>query len=207
LSGAAHSGFREQIAHAARQFGAELSEVQLAQLALYAERVLAWNERINLSGARDLETLAREHVADALALLPHLPRRGACVDVGSGAGLPGLVLAIVRPDLSFLLLEPSHKRRAFLAAISREVELRNASVSGERLESLLRARAGCFEFAVARAVFPLSDWLSLGAQLVGPGGLVAGMAGGSPPRGLPPQCQIQPYDVGAGPRLIVTLRK
>lgn len=195
------------IAHTARQFGTPLSPTQLAQLELYAERLLAWNRRINLSGARDLETLAREHIADALALLPHLPETGECVDVGSGAGLPGLVLAIARPDLSFLLAEPNQRRRAFLASVSRELGLRHVTISGERLEALIRDRAGSFRFAVARAVLPLAEWLSLGRILVTTGGLVAGLAGGNPPEDLPPGCQICPYDAGAGPRVVVTFRK
>jgi 16S rRNA (guanine527-N7)-methyltransferase len=195
------------VEHAARQFGTPLSADQLARLALYAERLLAWNQRINLCGARDLETLAREHMADAMAILPYLPTAGRCIDVGSGAGLPGLLLAIVRPDLSFLLAEPNRRRRAFLASVSRELGLRNVAVSGERLEELVRDRAGSFEFAVARAVLPLAEWLSAGQALVATGGLVVGLAGGDPPVGLPPRSAVHPYDVGAGARSVVMFRR
>jgi 16S rRNA (guanine527-N7)-methyltransferase len=195
------------VERAAREFGTTLSADQLAQLALYAQRLLAWNQRINLCGARDLETLAREHMADAMAILPYLPAVGPCLDVGSGAGLPGLLLAIVRPDLPFLLAEPNQRRRAFLASVSRELGLRNVVVSGERLEGLVRDRAGSFVFAVARAVLPLAEWLSAGQALVAAGGLVVGLAGGDPPVGLPTRSEVHPYDVGAGARSLVTVRK
>lgn len=173
-------------------------------LARYAALLLGWNRRINLTGARNLETLAREHIADAFAIAPHLPAAGRCIDVGSGAGLPGLVLAVVRPDLAFELLEPLQKRRAFLAAARRELVLSNVSISAARLEEHLEREAGAYELAVSRAVFPLEQWLTVGARLVRPGGLVVGLAGGTPPEIS--GAEAYPYDLGAGPRAVVIVR-
>jgi 16S rRNA (guanine527-N7)-methyltransferase len=190
----------------AQRFGVALDAHRASQLARYAELLLAWNERVNLSGAHDLPTLLREHVADALPLAPLLPDSGGCLDVGSGAGLPGLVLAILRPDLSFELAEPSQKRRAFLAAAVRATGLENVTITGARAQQLADERPETFAFAVARAVFPLSAWLALGARLVRPGGVVVGLSGGSPPRGLD-DVEVHAYDVGAGPRTIVVARK
>jgi 16S rRNA (guanine527-N7)-methyltransferase len=201
--GADGERLRARLAAPAAQFGVDLSSIG-DSLSRYARLLLAWNERINLSGARDLETLAAEHLADAFALVPHLPATGRCVDVGSGAGLPGVVLALARPDLTFELLEPSQKRRAFLGAVQRELDLANISTSSARLEDLVQERPAQFDFAVSRAVFALGDWLREGSKLVRAGGVVAGLAGGGTKVS---GAEVLPYDVGAGPRAIVLVRK
>jgi 16S rRNA (guanine527-N7)-methyltransferase len=197
----------ELLAPIAREPNATLLEPILPALATFASRLLEWNERINLSGARDLETLTREHLADALALVPHLPRSGRCIDVGSGAGLPGIVLAIARPDLSFQLLEPSQKRRAFLASVARELGVRNVAISAERASLHAESSSEAYDFAIARAVFPLSEWLALGLRFVRPGGVVAGLAGGDGVPAAPAGAERHRYDVGAGPRTVVLVRK
>jgi 16S rRNA (guanine527-N7)-methyltransferase len=185
----------------------ELGAPTLSALARYSSRLLEWNERINLSGARNLETLTREHLADALALTPHLPASGSCIDVGSGAGLPGVVFAIVRADLSFQLLEPSQKRRAFLATITRELGLANVAISAERAASHIERVGAVYDFAISRAVFQLAEWLALGVALVRPGGVVAGLAGGDGVTDAPARSEHYRYDVGAGPRVLVLVRK
>jgi len=190
-----------------QQLGPKFLEAILPAVSRYAARLLDWNERINLSGARDLETLAREHLADALALVSHLPRSGRCIDVGSGAGLPGLVLAIARPDLLFQLLEPSQKRRAFLAAVTRELGMTNTAISAERASSHAETCGEAYDFAIARAVFPLSEWFPLGARFVRPGGIVAGLAGGDAAPAAPAGSELHRYDVGAGPRVVILVRK
>lgn len=194
------------LAPAARSLAITLTREQVGALGCYAERLLDWNRRINLTGARDLETVAHEHIADALALVAHLPAAGRCVDVGSGAGLPGIVLGIMRPDLAVTLLEPNLKKRSFLAAIVRELGLERVEVRADRLEEHVRDHWELYDFAVARAVFSLSEWLAAGARLVRPGGRVAGLAGGDP-GDLPDGVEIHRYDVGAGPRTIVLVRK
>jgi 16S rRNA (guanine527-N7)-methyltransferase len=194
------------LAPAARSFAIELSAERLRALGIYAERLLEWNQRINLTGAREIDSLATEHIADAFALVGHLPRAGQCIDVGSGAGLPGLVLAIVRPDLDLTLLEPILKRRAFLAAITRELGMPQIKVSPERLEQHILVRGERYDFAVARAVMPLREWLAAGERLVRQGGILAGLAGGAA-EDAPPRAEIHRYDVGAGPRAVVIVRK
>lgn len=194
------------LAPAVRALSLELPGERLRSLGTYATRLLEWNQRINLTGARDLDTLAIEHIADALALVAHLPSEGRCIDVGSGAGLPGLVLAIVRPDLAFTLLEPIQKRRSFLAAMVRELGLPGTTLCADRLEHHTLDQAESYDFAVARAVFPLADWLPAGARLVRSGGVIVGLAGGGIDE-VPPGAEIHRYDVGAGPRAVVVVRK
>ena len=188
-----------------RRVGVEVSGETGLALFRFARLLEVWNARVNLSGARDLETLAREHLADALALVPHLPGQGTCIDVGSGGGLPGVVLATLRRDLQFVLLEPSQKRAAFLAAAARELCLANVSLCRDRLDEHLAKASGRYDFAVARAVFPLDVWLEKGAGLLRTGGTLIGLAGGDLPDPAPGAVAIR-YDVGAGPRTIVRVR-
>jgi 16S rRNA (guanine527-N7)-methyltransferase len=190
---------------AAARYGVDLA-IAGRPLAIYAKHLLAWNRRINLTGARDLETLAAEHLADAFPVSPHLERGARCVDVGSGAGLPGVVLAIVRPDLEVVLLEPTQKRRAFLSSVLRELELAHATVVAERLEDHAHgAGRSAYDAAMARAVLPLAEWLDVGRALVRRGGAVLGFAG-SREEALPVGAARVAYDVGAGERAVVIVR-
>jgi len=197
---------RSLLAPAARALDVELPPAALSALGRFVSLLLAWNARINLTGARDLETLTREHIADALALVPHLPAAGRCVDVGSGAGLPGIVLAIARPDLEFQLLEPLQKRRAFLGAVSRELGLAHVSISADRLREHVERVGAVYDLALSRAVLDLATWLEQGRRLIRAGGAVFGLAGGVVPRELPATAELHRYDVGAGPRTIVIVR-
>jgi 16S rRNA (guanine527-N7)-methyltransferase len=170
---------RARLREPAEQFGVDLDAPRAARLAEYATRLLAWGRRINLTGARDAATLVEAHLADALALMPDLHDvEGRVVDVGSGGGLPGLVLAVLRPDLDVLLLEPIGKKHAFLRSMIRELGLGRTEARRERLEEA-RARPdfALADAAVSRATFPLPEWLGLGLELVRPGGRVLGLEG------------------------------
>ncbi len=142
-----------------------------AVLASYVEAFARWNQRINLSAARTAAEIA-DHVVDCLALVPHVPEGARVVDVGSGGGLPGLVLAAARPDLHVTCVEPIHKKAAFLRQAARDLSLAVA-VMTRRVSDL----AGHFDVAVSRATFDLGAWLEIGATLVVPGGLVLAMEG------------------------------
>jgi len=196
---------RARLEEAAGRYELDLPAA-IRPLAEYAVRLLAWNQRINLTGARDLETLCVEHIADAFPLAPHLAPGARCIDVGSGGGLPGLVLAIVRPDLAVTLLEPIQKRRAFLSGVVRGLALDRVTVLGERLDSHAAGSGSrAYDVAMSRAVFALSDWLAAGRALVREGGVVLGLAG-SREEAIPPPAVRVPYDVGAGPRAIAVVR-
>jgi 16S rRNA (guanine527-N7)-methyltransferase len=161
-----------------------------------------WNEKINLVGTRDADEIRERHLADALAVIPHLPvdaRR--VVDVGSGAGLPGAVIAIARPDITVLALEPIHKKHAFLAAIRRELPLPNFEPRAIRVEDLEERD---FDVAVSRATFALDEWLRIGTTLVRPGGLVLGMEGSEKVE-LPPGATRHTYQLGSRTRSILRL--
>lgn len=171
-------------------------------LAEYVEAFHRWNQRINLSASRTLEELA-SHVVDCLALLPHVPPRARLVDVGSGGGLPGLVLAISRPDLHVTCIEPIHKKAAFLRQVSRQLAVAVA-VMTHRVNDLPELR-GAFDVATSRATFDLAAWLEVGSQLVRPGGLVLAMEG-LDQTALPPGALRHPYSFEDRTRAIITFR-
>jgi 16S rRNA (guanine527-N7)-methyltransferase len=194
--------FTSLLARPASEYGIDL--VRVGPLLLtYAALLLRWNERINLSGARSLDVVAIDLIADAFPVMPLLPETGAWIDVGSGAGLPGVVIAICRPDLRGVLLEPSQKRRAFLSTVLRTLALDQIEVSGDRLIDHVRSD---YDAAMSRAVFDLREWMSEGLKLVKPSGCVLGFAS-TETSGLVPEAEQLPYDVGTGPRSIVRMRK
>ena len=203
---AAQDRLAEFLRPAGESFGVDV-RAALGALTSYADALLRWNLRVNLTGARDLETLAREHLADAFAVAPHLPETGPWVDVGTGGGLPGMVLAILRRDLHAVLIEPLQKRRAFLTVVARDLDLRNVRVIGERLDQhLAQGGRGAYELAVSRAVFPLGEWLERGRPLVRTGGgIVLGLEG-STQHELPPDATRLPYEIGYGKRAIICIR-
>ena len=196
-----------------RELRCKLPEHASAPLALYLDRLLAWGERINLTGARSAEALVDEHLADALPVLAQLPGGAfSGIDVGSGGGLPGVVLAVLRPDSDWTLLEPNQKKAAFLAQLRRDLEgSAQLEVVRGRLEDHLGgvASAGVahYDVAISRAVWDAENWLGRGRELVRPGGCLIGLrtdTGQPPPSGS----RMFPYTltVGEGVRRRAILR-
>ncbi len=158
--------------------------VRLATLVALLRR---WNQHINLIGPADLGQAIDRHIHDSLALLRLLDRpeirdhATSWTDIGSGAGLPGLVLAIARPELDLHLVEPTGKKLAFILEARRRLDIRNAHPQLARLEELEPRSAPA---ALSRAVFPPERWAERGRHLVHPGGLILVMMAGHPPEKL-----------------------
>jgi 16S rRNA (guanine527-N7)-methyltransferase len=141
--------------------GLALNEAQHAQLDRYLDLLEQANQRMNLTRITDRAAARVQHVGDALTLLPHLPAGAVSLaDVGSGGGVPGLPLAIARPQLRVTLIESTRKKAAFLREAAGELGLANVTVLDERAEDVARsARRETFDIAVARAVAELV-WLA-----------------------------------------------
>jgi 16S rRNA (guanine527-N7)-methyltransferase len=174
-----------------------------SQLDRYLELLAFWNQRINLTSVRDPEGIREKHFADSLALVPHVPPEArTLVDVGSGAGFPGAVVALARPDLAVTLVESNRKKTAFLETIRRELPIPNVTVAAARLEAFLPAHRRGFDVAVSRATWDLLEWLALAPDLVRSGGLVLAMEGALLHE-LPPGATRHPYVLGDQRRSIV----
>jgi 16S rRNA (guanine527-N7)-methyltransferase len=156
----------------------------------YRDLLLRWNQRVNLTAASTADEIDA-HIADCLHLLPHLPTTGRLVDVGSGGGLPAIVIAIERPELRVTALEPTHKKHAFLRTAARELHLANLEPLAERWED---HAIHDYDAATSRAFINLARWLEIGASLVRPGGIVLGMEGRDKLEPLPLSVTRFPYD-------------
>lgn len=164
------AGFRERLV----ALGAPLDEAALGRLGDYLARLLAANALMNLTAIADPAAAWERHAADALSLLPllaELPAGARLADVGSGGGLPGLPLAIARPDLHFVLIESTQKKARFLADVAAALGLGHVEVVAERAEVLAKGPlGGSFDAVTARAVARLSALLPLTAPLAKVGG-------------------------------------
>ena len=150
--------------------GVEARDALLRFLALLQK----WNRVYNLTAIRERARLVSYHLLDSLAALPHLPGP-RLVDVGSGAGLPGLPVAIVRRDWEVTLLDSNHKKGAFLRQAVIELELPNAQVAVVRAEDWRPSRLA--DGAVSRAFSDLAGFVQAARRLVLPGGTLAAMKG------------------------------
>lgn len=165
---------------AARPLG--LSPAQRLQLVKFLALLQKWTAVTNLVATSTSPTeLVELHLMDSLALTAHLGDAARIIDVGSGGGLPGVVLAVAEPSRTFTALEPIHKKHAFLAAARRELALTNFFPLAER-DDQHRERVDFepYDLAVSRAVFDPATWLERGADLVRAGGVVLAMEGRDP---------------------------
>ena len=163
------------------------ADALLAYLALLDR----WNRTYNLTAIRDRHAMVAKHLLDSLAMHPYLDGIGSLADLGTGAGLPGIPLAIVRPQLQVALVESSGKKARFLREAVRTLALANVQVHEARIESLY---AGPFDAITARALATLPLILELGGHLLAPHGKLLAMKGVVPEdeiAGLPAGWQVE----------------
>ena len=145
-----------------------------ARLHRYLALIDKWNRVYNLTAVRERGQMLARHLLDSLAVAPHLTG-GSVVDVGSGAGLPGIPLAIARPQAAFTLVESSHKKSAFLMQAAIELELGNVEVVNARVEVWDPPRR--FDVVISRAFSDLAEFVALAGRLASDGGVLAAMKG------------------------------
>ena len=174
----------EQAADWQRQLASGLDAMRIAldraqQLALvgYLQRLTKWNRRYNLTAVRDPKALVARHVPDSISILPWVDS-GPVLDVGTGAGLPGLPIAIVRPDLSLTLLDSNAKKLRFVRQAATELGLDNLDVVQQRMEQYRPAQS--FDMVISRAVASIGAMYRDTAHLVRPGGRFLCMKGARP---------------------------
>jgi 16S rRNA (guanine527-N7)-methyltransferase len=170
------------------ELGAPLSGEAAAWIARWIGVVQAWNAKIDLTAARGVDELVDLMLADALVLAQRLPASASVIDVGTGAGAPGLGIALAREDLEVTLVEPMQKRAALLRTVIGELLQAGAPLSGARRVRALRergedvARRGeVFGAAVSRATLAPPEWLKLGAKLAPEGEVWVLLAREDPP--------------------------
>lgn len=159
----------------------ELPPEQQEKLLAYLALLKKWNRTYNLTAIRDENEMVNQHLLDSLSLLPAIEKSALAgrrwADVGSGAGLPGIPLAIARPTLEFTLIETVEKKSAFQRQAKIELGLKNLAVLGGRVEEVA---AGGFDAVVSRAFAELADFVRLAGHLPVPGGRLYAMKGAIP---------------------------
>ena len=172
------------VIESARDFGIEVTTNQMAQLIRFAEFLREWNKKINLTAITDPEEIAIKHFIDSMALLPFLPpETETLLDIGSGGGFPGLVLAIFRPDLQITSIDAVRKKISFQQHIIRTLSLKRVQAFHTRAESLARTNrssiADSYNVIVSRALGSLELFVGLGLPLLAPGGTMIAYKGRS----------------------------
>ena len=164
-----------QLEEGLRAMGVPLEAAAQEKLLAYLRLLEKWNKVHNLTAVREPARMVVLHLLDSLSLLPHLAGARTLLDVGTGAGLPGIPLAIAQPGLAVTVLDSSHKKATFLRQAKAELGLTNVEVACERVESW-RPPAP-FDLVVSRAFAELADFVSQAGHLVAPGGAMLAMKG------------------------------
>ncbi len=157
----------------------ELPTSSIDLIEKYVALLMRWNPKIQMTATKNESEFISRHVADSLELAKCIdPGIRRMIDVGSGGGLPGILLAIVHPEVEFLLIEPTNKKHAFLSTVRRELGLKNLTTRAVRDEQLLASPEFVpFDAAVARAVWSVEEWLARAPALLKGGGKIYAMEG------------------------------
>lgn len=162
------------LAEGVAQLGLKLPPRALQRLLQYLTLLEKWNQTYNLTAVRDPLDMVSQHLLDSLAVVPHIVTT-SILDVGSGAGLPGIPLALALPDARLTLLDSSQKKCAFLRQALIELALPNAAVECARVEHWSTPQR--FELVISRALSDLGEFIALAGHRVAPGGTLAAMKG------------------------------
>jgi 16S rRNA (guanine527-N7)-methyltransferase len=173
--------------------GLALSEQQQVRLLAYLDLLQRWNATYNLTAVRDPASMRTQHLADCLAVVPALQRhadRGRLLDVGSGGGLPGVVIAAVLADWDVTCVDTVGKKAAFVRQVAGALGLPNLHAVHARVETI---RGELFDLVTSRAFASLPDFVALTRQLLKPGGVWMAMKGRAPDEemaALPPDIEV-----------------
>lgn len=171
------SACEEQLATGIEALGVSVSKKARAQLIVYLRELSTWNASYNLTAVRDPLAMVTRHLLDSLATLDFVTGK-AVADVGSGAGLPGFVIAIARPRMAVTLVESNGKKAAFMRHACRRLGLKNVTVAQERVESWQPEAK--FDCVICRAFAAADECARLAGHLVAPGGRFLLMKGREP---------------------------
>ena len=183
----------------AASMGITVDSAQAEKLAAYIGLLTKWNRVYNLTAIRDPEQMRVQHVLDSLSLLPYLDadKVTSAIDVGTGGGTPGVILAIMRPDWRITLNDIVQKKIAFLTQVKSTLQLANVEVINGRVETL--SSPSGYAAVTSRAFADLADFARWAGHLVAPHGAMYAM------KGLQPDDEIARLPEGAAVREITSL--
>lgn len=156
----------------------DVTPAQQDKLMDYLAMMFKWNAVYNLTSLRDPMQMVTHHLLDSLAAVPAFATARNVLDVGSGGGLPGIVLAIVRPDMILSMIDTVHKKTAFLTQVKAQLSLANVTVYTARVEQLQVSDK--FDVITSRAFADLSDFVNWSSHLLADGGRYIALKGVAP---------------------------
>lgn len=168
---------RSKLEVGAQQLGLDLPGAVIDKLLAYLELLVKWNKVHNLTAVRDPEEMVTLHLLDSLSVLPYVPA-GRLLDVGSGAGLPGIILAICRPDLQVTTIDAVQKKASFMRQVKVELQIDNLQVVAGRVEQLKPELP--FDTVISRAFSEIALFIKLTKHLIAEEGLWLAMKGQMP---------------------------
>jgi len=177
---ALRSSTEDTLAAGLRALGVVLPDGARARLDAYVALLAKWNRTYNLTAIREPERMITHHLLDALAVMPHLPQRAQLrlLDVGAGGGVPGIPLAIARPQWTVALVDSSHKKATFLAQAAAELGLSNVTAAATRIEDYVPAAP--FDVVISRAFADLRTFAETSSRHLAADGLLVAMKGVHP---------------------------
>ncbi|WP_333877044.1 16S rRNA (guanine(527)-N(7))-methyltransferase RsmG [Methylobacter sp.] len=165
---------REILVNGIAALNLNVTDDQVDQLLGFIKLIEKWNKAYNLTAIRNREEMARLHILDSLAIVPHIEGK-RIIDIGTGAGLPGIPLAICLPELDFTLLDSNAKKTRFVKQVVLELKLKNVEVLHSRAEDYHPERA--YDAVLTRAFASLPDIVKLTAHLLSNDGVLLAMKG------------------------------
>jgi 16S rRNA (guanine527-N7)-methyltransferase len=196
------AALQQVLAEGIQSMNLALSQEQQNKLMDYLALMFKWNSVYNLTSLRDPMQMVTHHLLDSLAAVPAFAGAARVLDVGAGGGLPGIVLAIVRPDMSVSMIDTVHKKTAFLTQVKAELGLANVTVYTMRVEQLQVSDK--FDVITSRAFADLSDFVNWSSHLLAePGRYIAlkGVAPKDEQERLPAQWKVTKVEPLQVPRL------
>ena len=189
------NSLRAPLAAAAQTLNLDLNDVQIDQLLAYLDLIAKWNKVYNLTAVRDPQAMLTQHLVDSLSLVPALRRQAAgqplrLMDVGSGGGLPGVVVAICDPGFDVTCVDAVAKKSTFIKQVAAELKLPNLHGEHSRVEML---KVPPFDLITSRAFASLLDFTTLTRQHLKPGAIWLAMKGQHPAEelaALPPDLDV-----------------
>ena len=162
--------FSNDLIEKANSIGIEISQKQAEQFYKYMELLLEWNEKMNLTAITDPEEVILKHFIDSLTIISYLKEADTVLDIGTGAGFPGIPLKILEENKKFTLLDSLNKRIIFLQTVITELELKNIQAIHGRAEEFVSKRREVFDVVTSRAVARLNVLLEYMLPFVKVGG-------------------------------------
>lgn len=164
-----------QLQQALSELKLQLSDEQQLQLLYYLQQLLFWNKAYNLTAIKDDQQALIKHIFDSLSIVPFLPA-GDLLDIGTGAGLPAVIVAICQPQRTVTALDSNQKKIRFIKQITSELGLKNLTPVASRIE----AHAGSYQVITSRAFASLVDFVTHSQSKLADNGIICAMKGVEP---------------------------